>query len=122
MAYRKLSKTELKVLYGNLRAVFDSEKEEYVQIKNLVIRYFKNAHSIIVNINSEYNDNDYDNRIAGVFVYDENDVECGLTREQRESFNDEFSQIDTYINTSEEELDDVVLYVSDKMPDIYIKE
>lgn len=122
MAYRKLNKNELEILYKNLRGYF--VEEDYKGVASIVSKYFLNPVSILVTVDSEYNDNTYDNKAGSVYVYDKDDVEIGLSRSGREEFNKEIeAHLDQLVPyDSEEPLENIVIYVNKQLPEIYIKE
>lgn len=122
MSYRKLNEKELFTLYRNLSGIYVN-KEKYADVISIVRQYFKNPQSILINVDSEYNDNTYDNRVAGVFVYGEEDLEIPLTRADRDKFNLAIQQLDLYLEETDGEMDDnIVIYVSNRLPDVYVKE
>lgn len=121
MSYRKMSRVELEELYRNLRGYFDNQ-DKYAGVVAVVNKYFKNPCTILLSIDSEYNDNTYDNELAGVYVYDSKNVEMGLAMEERSKFIIEAKGSIGYIEESQDTLDDIVIYVSKDLPDVYLKE
>lgn len=121
MAYKKLNRDELQSLWKNLKSLFE-DAETYSNVIALVKRYFKNAHSIFISVDSEYNDQNYDNRLNAIYVYDENGVECGLTRDEREKFTIETSNLDLGVTETDGPMEDIILYVNDTLPEVYVKE
>lgn len=121
MTYKKLSTDELKELYRNLQGYFrDNQNTELI---NLVDKYFDNASSVLVVVDSEYNDNTYDNHFSGVvYVYDSKDLEIPLTREDREAFSTELRGVNLNIPyETNDQMEDFVVYVNKKLPEVYIK-
>lgn len=122
MTYRRLTDDELFELYKNLSGVY-SNKEKYSDVVMIVNKYFKDPQSILINVDSEYNDNTYDNRVAGVFVYGAKDIEIPLSRSDRDKFNLEIQNLDLYLEETPEQMEDnIVIYVSKRLPEIYIKD
>lgn len=121
MEYKKLNNIELRELYRNLQGYFGVD-EKYQGLVSLVNKYFKNASSILVVVDSEYNDSTYDNKFVGVYVYDAEDIEIPMSREARSKFTDDINNIDIDIPyQTENSLDDFVIYVNKSLPDVYIK-
>ena len=124
MAYTKLDKSQLLELYKNLKGYFENTFACPGMIK-VVNKYFPNAHSILVEVESEYNDETYDNTAKSIYVYDENDIEIGLSKEDRKNFNDEIANhLDSLVpDCTEDYLEHpIVIYVNKQLPEIYIKE
>ena len=122
MTYRRLSDSELQTLYKNLKGYFESG-EKFPALLKLVHKYFNGACSILVSVDSEYNDSTYDNRAKSVFVYDENDVEIPLNRSDREKFEIDVQAVSIPLQSETyEPLEDIVIYVNKKLPEVYIKE
>lgn len=121
MGYKKLSRVELEELYRNLRGYFDGH-DKYADVIAVVRKHFKEPCSVLLSIASEYNDNTYDNELAGVYVYDSKNNEMGLSMDDRSRFIIEAKKSVGYIEESQEELEDIVIYISKELPEVYIKE
>lgn len=121
MDFKKLNNLELKELYRNLQGYFGVD-EKYQPLVNLINKYFKNPASLLISVDSEYNDNTYDNKFVGVYVYDSKDVEIPLSRESRERFSIEVQDVHVSIpHETNEPLEDFVIYINKELPDLYIK-
>ena len=123
MAYRKLSEDELKELYKNLNGYFATFKK-YLNLVTIVNRYFPDAQSILLEVDSAYNDETYDNSLGSVYVYGAKDIEIPLSRTDREQFNEEIRNMDYLVpSKTNDPIDEpIVIYVNKQLPDIYIKE
>lgn len=122
MAYRKLEDSELQALYKNLRGYFETGSK-HSRLTSLVEKYFPKASSILVSVDSEYNDSTYNNSVISVFVYDDRDIEIPLTRESRKDFETEFRAFTMNVPyETDEPLEDFVIYVNKSLPEVYIKE
>lgn len=117
--FHKLDEDEVRKLYNQLKSHFNPSISPF-KMSEVVRKYFPKASSILVTVNSEYNDNGYDNVVGSVFVYDSKDVELGLDMEARRKFLNEFPSVN--IPGSEEPMEDIVMLVTQKIPEIYIKE
>ena len=124
MAYRKLTTDEMKELYKNLNGYF-GVPEKYSKLVSIVNKYFPKAQSILLEVDSEYNDETYDNGLGSVYVYGEKDIEIPLSRIDREKFNEELDRLPYNIVPTEtnDPIDHpIVIYVNKQLPEIYIKE
>lgn len=122
MTYKKLDEADLSKLYKNLRGYFDGG-HKHSKLTTLVEKYFSSPSSILISVDSEYNDSTYDNKAVGVFVYDDKDMEIPLNRSDREKFNLEVAVLSIEVPyESDEPMEDIVVYVNRKLPEVYIKE
>lgn len=122
MAYKKLNEEELKSLQNSLRAYFEN-RDEFDKLITLVKKYFTNPHTILISLDSEYNDQGYDNKVSGVYVYNSKDEEVPLTRSNREKFTKELQNFSyNFESESSEYLEDIVLHVGNSLPEVYVKE
>lgn len=121
MAYKKLNEAQMKELYVNLRGFFDNQGKNAPLIK-LVNSYFVGAASVLVKVDSEYNDSTYDNKFTGVYVYDSKDVEIPLSRADREKFQSALNGISVNVpEETDEPLEDFVIYTAKDLPVVYIE-
>lgn len=68
---RKLDENDLRTLYNLLKAKFELNSEKYKNFIGFVNQYYpKEAVSITIVVNSEYNDYRYDNEVGYVEVSD----------------------------------------------------
>lgn len=123
MAYRKMTEGDLKALYTGLRRYFSSD-QKYPQVVKAVELFFGvEAASVLIQVDSEYNDEYYNHSVGGIFVYDENDVELSLTMDARREFIQKVKSLNLDLPESEDAVDDIVLYLSSsKLPEVYVKE
>lgn len=124
MAYKKLSETELKELYVNLQGYF-GVIQKHSKLVSIVNKYFPDAQSILIEVDSEYNDETYDNSVRSVWVYGAKDIEIPLSRSNRELFNEEIQRLPYNLvpeNTNDPIDVSIVIYVNKTLPEIYIKE
>jgi hypothetical protein len=119
MSYKKLNEDELRVLHRNLKGYF--EKEQHADIVKLVSKYYAEPFSVLVTVSSEYNDEDYDNCVESITVYDAQDIEIPLSKKNKTEFLEEARDIQVVENTPEQ-LEDFVVYISSKLPEVYVKE
>lgn len=123
MTYKKLSDVELKELYANLQGYF-GVPTKYGKLISLVNEYFVNPTSILLDVDSEYNDSTYDNKVISVYVYGEHDIEIPLTQIDRQKFSVDVRGVlyNLVPDETNDPLESVVIYVKKELPEIYIKE
>lgn len=123
--YRRVTAEEL------ARIGYVPNKTKYNEHIAFANKYYPpEAHTMTLVINSEYNDSTYDNRLKYVIVHDQDGNEVPpikkTARECRDkwedlsipgSYNGHYSTFE-----SNEEMDDVVIILSDKLPEFYVKE
>lgn len=122
--YRKVTKRELEALG------FAFPTDRYKEHVAFARKYYpKEATSLLLVINSEYNDNTYDNRLTCVIVYNKDGNELLPLREtamecRRNWFNLSIPGMQNhgYGYESQEQIEDIVIPLSDSIPELYIKE
>ena len=120
--YRKITKAELQAL----GFVFPAEK--YKQHVAFARQYYPGtATSMVMVMNSEYNDQSYENSLQYILVYDKNGDELlpykDLAKNCRSAWMDlPIPGVDKYNNESNEQLDDIVIPLSVGIPELYIKQ
>jgi len=119
--YRKVTRQELEAL----GFVFPTEKyKEHIAFARKY--YPKEATSLVLAINSEYNDNTYDNRLSYVIAYNKDGNELPPLKETAKECRQKWFELSIpgmgkYGYESMEQLEDVVIPLADSMPELYIK-
>jgi hypothetical protein len=120
--YRKATREELKA-FG---FVFSTDKyKEHIAFARKY--YPKEAISIVLAINSEYNDNTYNNRLSYVIAYNKDGNELPPLKETAKECRQKWFElsipgVENNINESQEHIEDIVIPLTDSIPDLYIKE
>jgi hypothetical protein len=127
--YRKLTKPEIEKLFGPIKSL---NVDKYYKVVNAVKEYYGSAFisKIILNMNSEYHDDNYENRVVYVGVYDEGGNELLPDKSKASEWRKSWYDLEVYReergcgyhNESGEPLDDIVINLSDELPELYIKE
>lgn len=119
--YRKVTRQELEAL----GFVFPTEKyKEHIAFARKY--YPKEATSLVLAINSEYNDNTYDNRLSYVIAYNKDGNELPPLKETAKECRQKWFELSIpgmgkYGYESMEQIEDVVIPLADSMPELYIK-
>ena len=119
--YRKVTRQELEAL----GFVFPTEKyKEHIAFARKY--YPKEATSLVLAINSEYNDNTYDNRLSYVIAYNKDGNELPPLKETAKECRQKWFELSIpgmgrYGYESMEQLEDVVIPLADSIPELYIK-
>lgn len=124
--YRRATAEELSVLG------YVHNKDKYRQHIDFVSRYYpSNATTLVLVINSEYNDHTYDNDLKYVLVYDKDGNELpplkDKAKECRMYWTTEYLPIpgtrDGGYSSSESQdcLEDVVIPLGNELPELYVK-
>jgi len=120
MNFKKLSEAEARDLYLKLRGYFGDS--DYIDLIVLVREYFPGAKKVLINLESEYDDQHYSHRLGGVFVFGEGDVEIPLTFSARENFTRDLSRVAITLPDQEDQpMEDIVLRIGTTLPDIYME-
>lgn len=120
--YRKVTRQELEAL-GFL---FPTDKyKEHIAFARKY--YPKEATSLVLVINSEYNDNTYDNRLSYVIAYNKDGNELPPLKETAKECRQKWFELaipgmGKYGYESQEQIDDIVIPLLDNVPELYIKE
>jgi hypothetical protein len=119
--YRKVTRVELEAI----GFVFPTDK--YKEHITFARKYYpKEATSIVIVINSEYNDNTYDNRFSYLLAYNKNGDELPPLKETAKECRQKWFNLSIpgMINgyESNEHIENIVIPLSDSIPDLYIKE
>jgi hypothetical protein len=124
--YRRLTTEELK----KLGITSNFEKTEVY--RRFAKSYYPNtAHTMLLAINSEYNDNTYDNSVKYVVVYDKEGNEIPPNKKTATNCRDDWYNLPIphcsnydYQNGGEsnEPIDDLVIQLTDELPELYVKE
>lgn len=116
--YRKLTPQELKLL----GFVFSTDK--YKEHIDFARQYYpKEATSLVLVINSEYNDSAYNNTIAYVIVYNKQGDELPPLKETAKECRKKWFELSIPgTRESNEHIDDIVISLSNIVPELYIKE
>jgi hypothetical protein len=120
--YRKVTRQELEAL----GFVFPTEKyKEHIAFARKY--YPKEATSLVLAINSEYNDNTYDNRLSYVIAYNKDGNELPPLKETAKECRQKWFElsipgIGKYDYKSQDQIDDIVIPLLDNVPELYIKE
>lgn len=120
--YRKVTRQELEAL-GFLFPTY--KYKEHIAFARKY--YPKEATSLVLVINSEYNDNTYDNRLSYVIVYNKDGNELPPLKEtakecRQKWFELAFPGMGKYGYESQDQIDDIVIPLLDHVPELYIKE
>jgi len=119
--YRKVTRQELEAL----GFVFPTDKyKEHIAFARKY--YPKEATSLVLAINSEYNDNTYDNRLSYVIAYNKDGNELPPLKETAKECRQKWFELSIpgmgrYGYESMEQLEDVVIPLADSIPELYIK-
>lgn len=120
--YRLITRQELEAI----GFVFPTDKyKEHIKFARKY--YPSEATSMVLAINSEYNDNTYNNSLAYVVVYDKNGNELVPLKETAKECRQNWYDlpipgvIDSY-NETGEKMDDVVISLLNDVPELYIKQ
>lgn len=119
--YRKVTKQELEAL----GFVFPTNKyKDHIEFARKY--YPKEATSLVIGVSSEYNDNTYDNRLSYIVVYNKDGNELPplkeTAKECRQSWFDlSIPGMGSYGYESPEPVDDIVIPLTDSIPELYIK-
>lgn len=119
--YRKVTRQELEAL----GFVFPTEKyKEHIAFARKY--YPKEATSLVLAINSEYNDNTYDNRLSYVIAYNKDGNELPPLKETAKECRQKWFELSIpgmgkYGYESMEQIEDVVIPLADSIPELYIK-
>lgn len=120
--YRKVTRKELE----SLGFVFFTDKyKEHIAFARKY--YPKEATSLVLCINSEYNDETYDNRLQYVIAYNKDGNELPPLKETAKECRQKWFELSIpgmgkYGYESQEQIDDIVIPLSDTIPDLYVKE
>jgi len=118
--FRKLTIEEL-ARYGiNIPSKSTSK---YSNFRSFVTKYYGPAAFIAtIGVNSEYNDCGYDHRLAYIVVCDEKNNELVPLKETATQCRKEWKTLieEHSFNESREPVEDIVFYVTDKLPDLYL--
>jgi hypothetical protein len=120
--YRLVTRQELEAL-GFL---FPTDKyKEHIAFARKY--YPKEAASLVLVINSEYNDNTYDNRLSYVIVYNKDGNELPPLKETAKECRQKWFELaipgmGKYGYESQDQIDDIVIPLLDNVPELYIKE
>lgn len=121
MEYRKLSESEIKKLFTELKGHFEYW-EKCAGLIALVKKYFIGAKKVLVNMDSEYNDEYYTHEIISVFVYGKDDVELSLTYDSRRAFQQELESLYIDFPTTEDDpIEDFVLHLDNALISLYVE-
>ena len=121
--YRKLTPNELK----NLGIVIDDDR---YKIHNAFARkyYPANATSMVLVVDSEYNDSTYDNTLKYVIVYDKDGNELPPLKETAAECRSKWhfdnlpvTLFTGHYNETSERVDDIVIPLNQNLPDLYVK-
>jgi hypothetical protein len=119
--YRKVTRQELEAL----GFVFPTDKyKEHIAFARKY--YPKEATSLVLAINSEFNDNTYDNRLSYVIAYNKDGNELPPLKETAKECRQKWSELSIpgmgkYGYESMEQIEDIVIPLADSIPDLYIK-
>jgi len=125
MSYRQLTKEELKSVFAILQASFSkSDGEHQNAYRDFVKKYYPaSASYALVNIDSEYNDNTYDNSISYVAVFDENGDEILPLKATADEARRQWRSLPCPTESLEPVEDKIVVPVKNtELPKLYIKE
>lgn len=120
--FRKVTRAELEAL----GFVFNTDKyKEHIAFARKY--YPKEATSLVLAINSEYNDNTYYNRLQYVIAYNKDGNELPPLKETAKECRDKWFDLSIpglgkYESESQEQMEDIVIPLSDSIPDLYVKE
>lgn len=119
--FRKVTRAELEAL----GFVFPTDKyKEHIAFARKY--YPKEATSLVLAINSEYNDNTYDNRLQYVIAYNKDGNELPPLKETAKECRQKWFELSIpgmgkYGYESQEQIDDIVIPLLDSVPELYIK-
>jgi hypothetical protein len=123
--YRKLTESELKLLG------ITTPSAAYKLHRDFAKRYYpSNATTLVLALDSEYNDNTYNNTIKYVVVYDVDGNELPPLKATAKQCRDGWSKLDIP-GTSEicgygphesrEEMSDLIIQLTNELPELYVK-
>lgn len=96
---------------------------KYKQLVSIVEEYFDNPKTILLSFTSEYNDETYDNKLRYVSVYGADDVELGLTLENKKEFLDKCDYLDFGKSINDDEpMEDIVIRLNFQLPTLYVED
>lgn len=119
--FRKVTRAELEAL----GFVFPTDKyKEHIAFARKY--YPKEATSLVLVINSAYNDNTYDNRLQYVIAYNKDGNELPPLKETAKECRQKWFELSIpgmgkYGYESQEQIDDIVIPLLDSVPELYIK-
>jgi hypothetical protein len=124
MTYRRLNDNDLRTLYNLLRAKYDSSEPRWIDIRAYVRTYYpQNATSAVIVVASQYNDQDYDNEIRYIDVFDANGDELTPLKEKRDKARIalESLSLPDEMDTTNDELDDITIFLGEQqIPALYV--
>lgn len=123
--YRKLTKEEVEA-YG----IKTKQNNMYKDFINIVIKHFgTNAYRVLIGFNSEYNDMNYDiHGFSYIEVYDKDGnwlvPKKDMIKEWRRVLsNDEYIyKLCNNKTSSNDPPDDLIIFIGESIPDLYVKE
>jgi hypothetical protein len=117
--YKKLTKAELRSYGIDLS---EAKTESDICLIKFVKQYYPTSASIIeVVVDSEYNDESYDNTLKYVVVYDKNGDELVPLKESREKCREALSNIYLDESNSNECVSSYFIRMNGEIPDLYVK-
>jgi hypothetical protein len=123
--YRKLTESELKLLG------ITTPSDTYKLHRDFAKKYYpSNATTMVLALDSEYNDNTYENTIKYVVVYDVDGNELPPLKATAKQCRDGWSEL--YIpgtsnitgwgpHESREEMSDLIIQLTNVLPELYVK-
>ena len=120
---RQLKESDLKVLYNLLRAKYDSNNDKYSNFIQFANRYYKGAATATIVVNSEYNDNTYDNTVGYVEVCDANGNLLKPIEGKREEARTAMKNLSLSDYETDDVIDDITIYLTTQpIPILYMED
>lgn len=124
--YRKLTEKEILTLLAPFGVKSLKEDKLTQTYRNYVNKYYpEGAVSVVISLNSEYNDSAYDNSIQYVGVYDVMGEEIypikGKEKEARAAWKN-LPFWENSNNWSNTQMDEIVIRLNNRFPDLYVLE
>ncbi len=128
MSYRKLKAEEVKELLGRFGASINKSKSDLAEIREYIKNYYPStATTVLVQYNSEYNDEGYDVSVQYVAVYDREQQELLPLKDKAREARDKWAEV--FFTESNDGCgfrdpveDKVYLLNEAGLPELYIKE